>query len=422
MPSSPGGLSQDVSSRGVPYRLLRPAVTALVVAGLLATAVVASATPPPPGQCTTHARGRLLSVTELPALSRAEIAAQLAEVGITGGADHGTSRYRLGYCTFGPSGMPTAASGLLALPTQARDPLPVVAYAHGTNAARTDAPSFLGTAEGRLAPVVFAAVGFAVAAPDYVGLGAALDAHPYLHAATEADASADLLHAATAAAAGLNRRLSHDVFVTGHSQGGHAAMAIGDELRHSPAWRLRALAPMAGPYDMSGTGLPAALDPARTDPAAATVYLAYLFTSWKSVYGLYSDPHEVFAAPYAHTVETLFDGTHDMAAIGRSLPIRPADLFTPETLAQIAAPSGRLAHALRANDVCRSRPAAPVRLYAGRDDRDVTFAHAERCRDQITARGGQVELVDLGGTDHIGTAIAGLPLIRDWFQQLRSRC
>jgi hypothetical protein len=66
-----------------------------------------------------------------------------------------------------------------------------------------------------------------------------------------------------------------------------------------------------------------------------------------------------------------------------------------------------------------SRPVAPVRLYAAHGDRDVTFAHAERCRDQIAARGAQVELVDLSGTDHIGTAIAGLPLIRDWFQQTR---
>jgi hypothetical protein len=414
--------SQDMSTPGVPSRILRTAATALVIISLVAAApVVASATTPPtPEQCATSARGRLLSVTELPALSRAEAATQLAEAGITGGAGHGTSRYRVGYCTVGPSGRPTAASGQLALPTPARDPLPVVTYAHGTNTARTDAPSFLGTAEGTLAPVVFAAAGFAVAAPDYVGLGAALDAHPYLHAATEASASADLLRAATEAAAGLNRQLSSDVFVTGHSQGGHAAMAIGEELRRFPDWRVRALAPMAGPYDLSGIGLPAALDPALTDPDAATVYLAYLFTSWKSVYGLYSDSHQVFAAPYADKVETLFDGTHDMAVIGRALPTRPADLFTPQALAQIAAPSGRLAQALRANDVCRSRPPAPVRLYAAHGDRDVTFAHAQRCLDQIADRGGQVELVDLGDTDHVGTAIAGLPRIRDWFQQMRA--
>jgi acetyl esterase/lipase len=325
------------------------------------------------------------------------------------------------YCTTGPIGAPTEASGLLVLPTGDPDPgraLPVVSYAHGTASARTEGPSMLTTTEGKLAPLVFAATGFAVVAPDYIGLGTSLDRHPYVHADTEAGATIDLLVAARAVAADRHRPLSGDVYVTGHSQGGHAAMAVGERLQRSAGWRLRALAPLAGPYDVSGLMLPAALDPARTDPALAPMYLAYLVTSWKPIYRLHTDPHEVFTAPYADTVEGLFDGTHDVASIRAALPARAQDLFRPEFLARLAAPSGRLAAALRDNDVCRWRPSAPVRLVAARGDRDVPFEHAEHCRQQLRSRGGDAQIVDLGATDHIGTAIAGLPVVRDWFSGL----
>jgi len=198
-------------------------------------------------------------------------------------------------------------------------------------------------------------------------------------------------------------------------------MAIGQRLAAPGGpWRLRALAPMAGPYDMSGIVLPAALDPGRTDPAKAVFYLAYLLVSWKSLYALYADPHEVFLTPYAATVEALFDGEHELDDILAALPDRPQLLLRPETLAQLAHPTGRLATALRENDVCRWAPAVSTRIFAGQRDRDVVPEHAERCQQQIAAHGGAAEVVDAGDVDHIGTAIVSLPMIRDWFIHLRS--
>jgi hypothetical protein len=364
-------------------------------------------------------RGRLLATKDLVPLERGEVADALRQSGLGSSARYGVATYRVSYCTVSPAGAPTTASGLLALPRGKLGRLPLVAYGHGTITARTDAPSFLGTQEARLAPLVFAAEGFAVVAPDYLGLGVSPLQHPFVHAATEADASVDLLRAADLAAARHGARVSHDVLVSGHSQGGHAALAIGRELqRDKGPWRLAALAPMAGPYDMSGTLLPAALDPSRTDPAKASVYLAYLLTSWKSLYHLYQDPHEVFAAPYADSVEGLFDGTHGLDMVAAALPDTPEQLFRPEALARMAHPSGRLAAALRDNDVCRWTPTVPTRLYAGRGDRDVASVHAEQCQRQILDRGGVAQIVDVGEVDHIGTAIASLPLIRAWFSDL----
>jgi hypothetical protein len=195
-------------------------------------------------------------------------------------------------------------------------------------------------------------------------------------------------------------------------------MATGQALQQSPGpWRLTALAPMAGPYDMSGAMAAAILDPVRSDQQHASFYLADIFTAWKGLYGLYTDPHEVFQAPYADMVEGLYDGNHGVVDIDAALPT-PADLFRPEILRLIADPSGRYAAAVHDNGVCRWAPPVPTRLYASHGDRDVTFAVAEQCRGQIAARGGTAQLVDMGEVDHIGTAVTSLPLIRAWFTEL----
>jgi hypothetical protein len=369
-------------------------------------------------ECVGHARGRVLSTTALLRLSSTEITAEFHRLGLTDSARYGVDAYRVRYCTIAVSGAMTTASGLFELPQAQRGPLPVLAYEHSTDSAKTDAPSFLLGTENRIVPFFFASDGFAVAAPDYLGLGTSPGRHPYLHAASEASASLDLLKAVEVVSRERGIRLSHDVFVSGMSQGGQAAMVTGQALQRSRGpWRLAALAPMAGPYDLSGAETTAVLDPNRTNPQRASIYLAYMFTAWKHLYHLYSDPHQVFTAPYADLVEGLFDGLHGVEEIDAALPA-PGDLFRPEILALIAQPTGRYAAALRDNDACHWAPSAPTRLYASHGDRDVVFANAEQCRQQIMARGGTAQIVDMGAVDHVGTAITALPLIRAWFTQL----
>ncbi len=256
-------------------------------------------------------------------------------------------------------------------------------------------------------------------APDYLGLGASPGPHPFMVAASAASATLDLLPAAEAAAAGLGAGLSHDVLLSGHSQGGAAAMAVGQALQHADgSWHLRALAPMAGPYDLGGAELPAITDPRLVDPHRASAYLAYLLVEWNRLYHLYPDPALVFRPPYAGTIDALFDGTHEFTQVAATLPA-PQQLFQPAALAAIAHPRGPLAAALAANDVCGWAPRVPTRLYAGRADRDVVFANTDRCRAQLVAHGGDATVEDMGEVDHVGTAVAALPEIRSWFAGAR---
>ncbi|WP_433520665.1 lipase family protein [Nocardia pseudovaccinii] len=207
----------------------------------------------------------------------------------------------LEYVTEGPTGAATTATGLLLTPNGAPPPggWPVIAWDHGTSGlgpqcgittmkARPDA-SYLHRLLDR---------GYAVVAPDYVGLNAgAATPHPYLQSRTEATATIDLVRAARTADTDLSTRWA----VVGVSQGGHAALNTG------------ALAPTYAPeLDFRGTA--ALAPPANVEQAIA------------------------LAGPYIPRVPVLDDFIDNVAAVleGMRIAYPAADIesyYTPTGIA-----------------------------------------------------------------------------------------
>ncbi|HEY3557486.1 MAG TPA: hypothetical protein VGL05_08480, partial [Kribbella sp.] len=175
-------------------------------------------------------------------------------------------------------------------------------------------------------------------------------------------------------------------------------------------FRLGALRAVAGPYDLLGEELPAAFD-GRVIPPTATFYLAYLVTAWSRTIGLYDDPREAFRAPYASTVEGLFDGTHTEEEIVAGLPDSPEKLLTPAFAARLQHPTGRLLQAIQSADqICQDwTPPVPVHLYSGTKDTDVAAANADSCAASLRRRGADVTVHSMGAVDHAGTAYAAYP-------------
>lgn len=86
------------------------------------------------------------------------------------------------------------ATGMLLLPLRTKGKIPLLSYQHGTSASRKNVPSYSGNLETLMAGALLGANGYAVSAPDYLGLGGSdVFMHPYLHAESEATASADML-------------------------------------------------------------------------------------------------------------------------------------------------------------------------------------------------------------------------------------
>ncbi|WP_280338692.1 lipase family protein [Nocardia neocaledoniensis] len=150
-----------------------------------------------------------------------------------------TGRYLTGggsvveYTTLDSAGNERPASGALFLPAGDAPATgwPIIAYDHGTLGS---GPGCGGQADPDLAPLPvnrtaedkliqgLVEQGFAVVAPDYLGLGRFdTGPHPYLEVRSEATATIDLVRAARA----VNPELSRTWTVVGASQGGHAALS-----------------------------------------------------------------------------------------------------------------------------------------------------------------------------------------------------
>lgn len=364
------------SGHGRSLRRGGAALAALMLAGLGAAPVVqAVGRSEVPQRRVAHdgVRGELLKVTRVADLSRGEVAAFLAEGKIdTGTVRYGVTAYRLTYRTVDTDGAPTTATGLFVLPkTSAGRALGLVSDTHGTMVHRDYAPS-VGEDFGRLSPYLHAAAGKAVAAPDYLGLGKGPGVHPYMDTRSAVTASEDMLRASAVAADRRGRALNGDVYLTGFSQGGQVAMAVARELSGKKSqFRLRAVAPVSGPYDLSGEEIPALFD-GRVNDTSGIFYTSYFLVAQNRLHPIYKDPSEAFRAPYADRIEELFDGGHSEEDVFKVLPKTVKELLTPGFYERMKHPTGGLKEALKANDgVCDWKPDVPVRLYAARGDTDV---------------------------------------------------
>src|SRR5262249_37036292 len=144
----------------------------------------------------------------------------------------------------------------------------LVSWQDGTTATRENVPSTL-KVSGRAAMLAFAGAGYALIAPDYLGLGESETRHPYLIADPQARTVVSMIEAA--------RRIvvvpTSPVFLTGHSEGGHASLAAMRLLEASGEGVLAA-APIAGAYDLRDLTRVAL----TSDQPIHSFYLAY--TSW----------------------------------------------------------------------------------------------------------------------------------------------
>ncbi|MFE9409577.1 alpha/beta hydrolase [Streptomyces sp. NPDC006704] len=398
-------------------RLRVAAVTTVLAGAVGAYAPAAQAHPTPQ-------RGDLLSVEAVATRTPTQVSDFLKAAGIEG-ADvrHGVRGYRLTYRTITPQGTRTTATGLLVLPDDGRHtPLDLVADTHGTMVDRDYAPS-ASEDDGRLSPYLHAAAGRAVAAPDYLGLGEGPGRHPYMDTASAVSASLDMLRATRTAARELGRPLTGDVYGTGFSQGGQVAMALGRALGQGDDahFRLKALAPVSGPYDIEGQEMPALFD-GRVNDTSGVLYMAYWLTAQNRLHPIYTDPAKVFRAPYAGVVDGLFDSRHTTEDVLAALPGTVKDMLTPEFYASLQHPRGPLLDAMRVNDhSCDWKPDVPVRLYTASGDTDVPMGNTLSCARQLAAHGKKAPVTDQGAVGHDGAFMKSAPAIVRLFDSVAGR-
>ena len=243
--------------------------------------------------------------------------------------------YHMEYETVDPAGNLTPASGALMVPSgpaSCAGGRSVVLYAHGTSTDRDFDIAKITAGdndEGLLLAAVFAADGYIVVAPNYVGYDTStLGYHPYLIAGQQADDMIDALTAARSALPTAGVPGTSDggkLFITGYSQGGFVAMATHRAMQ-SAGMTVTAAAPLSGPYALSAFG--DAIVEGEVS-LSATTNLAFVISSYQNVYGnLFTAAGDLFNAPYAADIVGLLPSTTPISELEADNKIPSSHLFS----------------------------------------------------------------------------------------------
>lgn len=267
------------------------------------------------------------------------------------------------YNTIDGKGNPTFASGVVFLPVVSSTTfMPVFSYLHGTLTRDLDAPSYLMGLESAIGWIM-AMDGYISVLPDYLGLGDGPGFHPYQHAGSEATASIDMLTAAMLLCESTLTKPNGDLYLSGYSQGAHAALATQSEIQKNPlpGLTLRKTVAGSGAYSLSAVQKKYIFDhPEYPSPS----FLPYLLLGYQEVYGnLYSDIGQVFTSTY-QSIPALFNGLQTVDQINAQLPALWKTMFVPAYLWNIQYNYFHPVNsALRKNDVINWKPKSDLHLY-----------------------------------------------------------
>lgn len=322
--------------------------------------------------------------------------------------------YRITYWSQS-GGRPVLVSGLLSLPATG-SLRGTVLWMHGTQNDRTYSESRPTLTESVPISGAFAGNGYALVAPDLVGMGVSKDVQTYFCNPSTIDVTLDFLRAAQRVAQDLGRTWNPNLYIVGFSQGGHSTAVIqrAIEADAQAPWRVKAAAGIAGPYNLTAIAIPFALKGGST---ADSIYLSMWMLSYANFYHL---PLESALKPqYASLAPHLFDGTHSRDDMDAGLPRDPKLLFRPEFLTSLESGKGNwFLDTARRNEPLDWAPKAPFRAYYGDNDVDVSPADAKMFAKAMAARGGNVTAISVGPYDHGGSVLQALPRIRAWFDEV----
>ncbi len=321
--------------------------------------------------------------------------------------------YKMRYTTKDLSGQVDTASGLVVLPTDHGYEYSVVAYHHGTVGSRDDVPSRLNGES--IIPAVYGAYGFIALAPDYLGLGDSKGFHPYIHAASEAWATKDMIFAAETFYEEQEIKYKKRLFTCGYSQGGHAGMATHRLFETNDlGYEVIAAAHMSGPYDISNTMRPLLLSEEEYELVA---YLPFVALAYDEVYGIFDgDINNFFKPSYSKEILKFYNEEIDLWELNTILldklqvnigKFTPKHMIQEDMLEAILNDDNHPVNvALKDNDVYDWAPKASTRLYYCDMDEQVSFQNSITAEDKMTLNGStDVKAISLDSLGDHGTCV-----------------
>jgi len=309
------------------------------------------------------------------------------------------------------------ASGLLYVPQTNNLKLPLMVYNHGTEVCRERSASFT---DEQTIGLAFAADGYIVMTPDYIGLGEGDHSQLYLNAHAEAQATVDMLLAAKDLLALLDVNTSDKLFVAGYSQGGHAAMATARLLQSNYADRFKvtAAAPMSGPYDLENT-----VYEGRRKEYVYPGFLMMLLKSYLDSEGQYNRLNTLLVSPYDTVVPPLLNGEYPLAEIDKVLPDTIFKAVNPVFYTDFENnPNSPFRVFLRNNNVYDWKPEMPMKLCYCDGDEEVTYQNSITAYNTMKQNGSKTVHLWRAGKKfgHVNCALFAVVYTKMFFDGFRN--
>ncbi len=324
--------------------------------------------------------------------------------------------YRFHYKTHKFDNTEIIVSGLMGVP-KSKNIKGLVSWQHGTNTYRAGSISTPSPDEGIGLAALFSANEYLLIAPDYIGLGASYEVHPYYHVKSTTNSVIDFIKVGEVVLNKLTGDTNHRLFLAGFSQGGGASVATQRALEISNPTNLQlvANAPIAGAYNLREVSVPYTLNHHTSN---SLVYLGYLSNAYSLIY---NQPLSTFIKePYATNIPKWFDGSKDGQFMKDNLPPKVSDLFLDGFYNELNNNvSNWFTLALDENEMYLWQPINKIRFYYGLNDKDVIPQEAIGAYNYMKGLGGNVELNALGLFDHEESIIEALPQIQHWFNSLQ---
>ncbi len=325
--------------------------------------------------------------------------------------------YELIYTTKWHDGTSIKASGLYFAPINNEQAIPQLIYHHGTKI-KIERTNDIYREKAICAG--FAADGYAVIMPDYIGLGKGEKTHLYQHAESESDAAIDMYFAVQELNQIISIKTNKQLYLTGYSQGGHSCLATHKRLQEDyPNIPITASSPMSGAYHMSGAQADVMFSP-YLDPS----YLPYLLMSYNEVYKITGDQYsDLFVSTYDTIIPKLYKGDLNLFEINDFLPEVPVDMVQPDLVEQyLNNPKFKFRVALEENNLTDWKTDTPTQFCYCRDDKRVLKENSFVAYENMLANGSSKLSLRKAGNkvDHIECAGFAFVYTKLWFNTFKN--
>ncbi len=327
------------------------------------------------------------------------------------GMPENASATRILYTTTGSQEEIVLATGIVVTPdTAPSEPLPVILWTHGTTGIDVRcAPTLLDDPFGAGA-LGFADMpldqGWAIVAPDYLGLGVS-EPHPYIVGVPTARPSLDAVRAARQLD---SISLSDDTVVWGHSQGGGAALWVGlEQASYAPDVPLLGVAALA-----PASNLPGFIDTLMAGPVGP-IFGGYIVRGYADWYDDVELNH--YIRPGARfSQQKIVERCLSEPSIVANL----ASIIIREPYTHADVHTGPLYERLEEN-VPLEPTGLPLFLAQGAADPLVVPEAQAEFVAQLCDAGQVVEYHTYAGRDHLGVVADGSPMLGDLMDWTKAR-